>query len=441
MDIRFGLLALALMAVAGCSQPALPLVTSALAAPPTGVVRLAQSNDLHFAARPITVAQGLVSDLYEPTMASSDTGVLYVAGHVSGAVSTGTPAYVSRDDGATWAQLPFANAASLPPPAQGSAPPQGDEGYIVTGPQGHAWMVDVKLDGYPVTGWCGDGAQECYHNPDAYDRAASASQACSQQSLNDRPWAAYANGTLLMSNNPGNGEVQIGTLTVPPALPVGATTSHWNMCAAQGDFIPGIPALRRDGRFAVPIFQNAHLAVASGNIADLTQVKTTTIAPVKDVAPAFGGGANFGSSAFDGAGTLWVAAMANTNHDGRFVLGASTNGGATFGNATFVVSRPLGFLNVAANANRTGVLVTWAQENATAGNADFYAARFHVQGGVPVQDDVSLVAPGVVKPCGDVMGSTLGPDGRAYVVVFSSPQGCTDQPLSTPLTVWVQRKA
>src|SRR5688572_1280838 len=135
----FPVAVLALAALAGCSDPdddetgAVPTVTL----PP--LVHIVPEDTMTFLQSVVTPAVGIANDLYEPTMEVSDTGTLYVAGHVIGAATTGTPAYFSVDDGKTWEQLPFLGPVQAPPPIQGAQPPPGDEGFIVGGDDGQVW--------------------------------------------------------------------------------------------------------------------------------------------------------------------------------------------------------------------------------------------------------------------------------------------------------------
>src|SRR5438552_9123733 len=141
-----------------------------------------------------------------------DAGAIYATARVIGAATTGSPAYVSNDHGKTWTQLPL--VASVSSPVQGAAPPPGDEGVIVAGEKGAAYMADIYAYGFSVTGWCDNGKSQCYDDREAYDRVTSTTTQCpgagptgnlptTVASLNDRPWAAFANGTIVMINNAG----------------------------------------------------------------------------------------------------------------------------------------------------------------------------------------------------------------------------------------------
>jgi len=444
--------------LAGCSQAPAPTTTTSepapiLEAPSFAVVQA--TGAMNFSQSVVTPAVGLALDLYEPLIDVSSTGVIYVAAHVAGAVSTATPAFVSTDGGATWKQLPFAGPASAPSPAQGSGAPSGDEGHIVAAADGHAYMADVALHSFPIEGWCGDGATECYHNPNAYDRVAAETTACggdaatSAGSLNDRPWAAYANGTLLVSNNAGTGAVQLGVLAVPPPLPTGGPI-QWNMCASGGftGGIPGVPAMRQDLTFIQPQLGGNKMVIIRGDAHDISKTTATPTFSIRNDASAkFGGGADFPVSTADHAGNYYVTALNNTKTDGQLAIGFSHDGGANFTVTTFRTSGLVGFVYLDGSVNGTGALISWVQDNATAGASDAYAAHLVPRGDQLAMQDATVVAKGVVGPCGDVMGSALGPDGRAYLALMASPGvsgnllGCsTDVPGSHPLSVWIQGK-
>lgn len=433
-------LAILALLTAGCSSSPAPTKSLTVEVP----AHLERSNvtvagTMAFAPSVVTPAVGLAQDLYEPNLEVSDRGTIYVVAHVAGAVDTGSPAYVSTNDGGSWKQLPFFSGVAMPSPGQGSALPSGDEGYIVPAEDGRAYMADVSLHSFPVEGWCDDGATDCYHNPNAYDRVAAERQegSCQPTSLNDRPWAAYSNHTLLLINNAGTGAVQVGVLDMPVSGPVGALPARWNMCAADGGSIPGIPALRADHRFVVPQEQDKKMVVVTGDTADLSEVDVVDAFDLTSTSPDFGGGGQFGGAAFDGAGNLYVWAENNTKEEGWFAIGSSSDAGAHMDVTRFHTSGKVGFMHVDGAQNGTGALVTWAQQGTASNRADFYAGHLVPEAGGVRLVDVSLVAKDTM-PCGDVMGSGAGPDGRAYVVVFSDPQGCQDTPLSHPLTVYVQ---
>lgn len=442
----------ACLLAAGCSSsPAATPHGSASVSPLHAELQDATvANTMSFTQSVIKAAVGTSQDLYEPNLEVSDKGTIYVVAHVAGAVDSGSPAFASTDDGATWKQLPFLNGLTMPTGDLGSAPPSGDEGYIVPAEDGRAYMADVALHSFPVEGWCDDGAAQCYHNPNAYDRAAAetSEQGCDPTSLNDRPWAAYANHTLLLVNNAGTGAVQVGVMAMPPSASVDPMPARWNMCAASGGDIPGIPALRADHRFVVPQVHSGtqksdrKMVLVTGSTDDLSEVGHVDAFNLTSMGADFGGGARFGGAAFDGAGELYVWAENNTKTDGWIAVGSSADAGAHVDVTRFHVGGKAGFVHIDGAQKGSGALLTWAQQSKKgASYADYYAGHLAPDpSGVGVRlTDVSLVAKDT-QPCGDVMGSGVGPDGRGYVVVFSDPQGCTDTPLSNPLSVYVQAK-
>jgi len=441
------LLVLLVMALAGCTAPAPVEPTSA---PPTdlvpnlGPVKVTADNLMHFTQSVVSSAVAVAADLYEPTMEVSDTGTLYVAAHVIGAASTGTPAWFSRDDGKTWAQLPLAASAAAPSPIQGAQPPPGDEGFLVAGDNGQAWMADIYAYGFSVTGWCGDGASQCYDDRQAYDRVASTTS-CSPDSLNDRPWAAYANGSLLLVNNPGNGVMQLGMLQVPPPLPVGFGVVNgptWNMCANQGGSIPGIPAMRSDGLFAVPQVvgsgEDRRLVAVMGHKEDISKVEPRDVFKFTS---AGGGTINSGQTTFDRDGTLYAGVRNNTEKEGFFLLAVSRDDGQSFQTTTFSTGTQVQSLYLDGNMAGPGALVSWSQVGSDEGLADWYVAHAFVgPDGSPTLSNVTLAVDEGPPYAAHVMGAGAGPDGRAYFVNFARRQGdATQYAGSTPISVWVQQ--
>lgn len=469
-------LALVITAFAGCVTPSgqvAPASAPDLGGLLPGLVPIKVENVMSFAQSVVKPAVGLASDLYEPTMEVSDTGAIYVAGHVIGAATTGTPAYYSNDDGKTWAPLPFLASAATPSPLQGSQPPPGDEGFLVAGDKGQAWMADIYAAGFSVTGWCDNGKTQCYDNRMAYDRVESLTASCdAKQSLNDRPWAAYGNGKLLLVNNPGGGPMQLGVMDVPPAQPVGiggGTASlngpTWNLCASKDGYIPGIPAMRADGFFAVPqmstlgMGDGTVLNVIVGNADDIFKVETRAAFPVTS---AGSGTINGGRTAFDAHGALFVGARNNTGErvpgegglplmpagdrikvvDGQFILAVSTDDGMTFKNATFasVDKKPVQSLYLDGSPAHVGALLTWSQAGDAGDKADWYVAHVFVgPDGMPVLQDVTLAVDEGPLFSAHVMGAAVGPDGRAYFLNFADAGDPMAYAGSAPISVWVQQ--
>lgn len=453
-------LSMTAVAVAGCIGPedTAPAATAPdVLTGVTGLLPISIENVMNFTQSVVTPAVGLAADLYEPTMEVSDSGTLYVAGHVIGAATTGTPAYYSNDDGATWAPLPFLASLQTPSPLQGSQPPPGDEGFIVAGENGQAWMADIYAAGFSITGWCGDGAEQCYDNRWAYDRAATIT-GCNPDlveglpvtppaSLNDRPWAAYGGGSLLLVNNPGGGPMQIGIMDVPPATPVGigggtASVSGptWNTCASPGGWIPGIPSMRPDGLFAVPqmTMDLTALQLTLGNKADIFAVETVTVFPVTSTGS---GTSNGGRTAFDADGALYVGARNNTEDEaGQFIIAVSADDGKTFQNVTVATSSLVQSLYLDGNMYGPGALLTWSQVGDADGTADWYVAHVFVgEDGAPVIQHATLAVDDGPPFSAHVMGAAVGPDGRAYFLNFVDNGDAAAYAGSTPISVWIQQ--
>src|SRR5438552_3665533 len=126
--------------LAGCVTPIDKASTATIASPLAAgdALRVTIDGVMNFTPSVVKPAVAVSNDLYEPTMEVSDTGAIYATAHVIGAATTGSPAYVSNDHGKTWTQLPF--VASVSSPVQGATPPPGDEGVIVAGEKGAAYM-------------------------------------------------------------------------------------------------------------------------------------------------------------------------------------------------------------------------------------------------------------------------------------------------------------
>lgn len=441
MRLLATLVAISLVALAGCSTP-----PAAPPAPPEPDVPAAipafvdvSVNALaNFTEQVVGEAVSLSSDLYEPTIEVSDTGVIYITGHTVLVDTTGAPVWFSKDDGATWAQLPFAGPAALPSPLHGATPPPSDEIFLAAGDDGWLYGVDITLFSYPVNAWSGDGAELAYHNPNAYPEGQTAMQAqeCEPLPIKDRPWGAYENGTLLMVSNPGGGPAQIGVMEMPPALPGGvgtAATADWNLCAGPGGSIPGIPDIRADGRFAVPQMSGGSLYLVVGNKSDVMDTRIVEVFEVdsQDEITSF-----YGIAAFDAEGSLFVGISNNTDHKtpiGQLLIAASPDGGETFAQRTFSMGKgPIRHFYMDANENGPGALVVWAVDGDD--GFDWYTAHVQVaHDGAPILENVVLAIDEGPMPSAHVTGAAVGPDGRAYLAMYE--RGGAG---STPLSVYVQ---
>jgi len=399
--------------------------------------------------------------LYEPTIDVAGDGVLYVSAHTTGVGTTGAPAFYSDDDGQSWEQLPFAGPAQVREPGHGATPPPSDEIFIVAGDDGQAWGVDIVLGTFPVNGWCGGGAEHCYHNPDAYDEARAQTAradwttgqdgSCSVANLNDRPWAAYANDTLLMVNNPGDGVVQVGTMDVPPETYVETwnpvTGPEWNLCASEtAGSIPGIPALREDGRFVVPHMQDGQLVLVRGDVEDVQDVEQVPVfANEHEPVSAIG---NYGQAVFDGEGTMFVAAMNNSAAEpgegaGGLHLAASPDAGDRFAETTVRFDRPVSSVYIDANPEGPGAVINWGVTGERDGPTDWYLGHLRLDDGRPVIENATLAVEDGPPASRHVQGAAAGPDGRAYMVM-SDVSGNDRAEMaqsagSTPLHVVVQQ--
>ncbi len=444
------------LAMAGCLESGDSADAAALD-PELPYLALPIDGVLNFTQSVVTAAVGFAADLYEPTMEVSDTGVIYVTGHTAGVDTTGAPVFFSRDDGATWAQLPFTSTLTMPEPLPGATPPVTDEIFVVAGDDGWLYGVDITAATFPVNAWADDGGRHAYYNPNAYDRTATATTDCAAaQSLNDRPWAAYANGTLLMISNPGSSIVQLGVMDVPMESPVGApgnpvTGPRWNVCASEpGSYIPGIPDIRDDHFFAVPNIHATELRLITGYAHDIFDLDEITVFNVTSAGP---GTSNYGQAVFDAAGTMFVGIRNNTYEieevetefgmrerrvpvDGQLKLAVSTDG-VTFTDLTVRLGSVATSMYLDGNKNGEGALLTWAQEGDS--GTDWYAAHIFLgANGAPEVREATLIVDEGPAPSAHVQGASVGPDGRAYFVLYTGSDNPFAYVGSTPLSVMVQ---
>ncbi len=442
--------ALLLITLAGCTksdpatdpEPGPEPVAPPVVAPPS------------FSESVIDVAVHQGHGLYEPTIDVAQDGTIYVSAHSTGVGVVPAPGYVSTDDGASWLNMATVGPAQNPGPGQTAGGPFSDEVFIVAGDNGQSWGVDINLHSFLISGWCQHGAENCYYNPQAYDHGQLANEGndCTPVPLKDRPWAAYANDTLFIVNNPGGGPAQIAVMKVPPAAPaeVGHVASdiQWNLCADGGGGIPGIPDLRDDGLFAVA-HQRGNSYIATMGFAD--DIYTTWERPVFEashVAPAETDSTpsqigRYGQAAFDGAGTLWFGAMANPSADvGGIKIAASTDDGESFQVLTINLSAGVSSIYLDGNKNGDGLLLNWGQIDGA--NTDWYFAHVHVSAEGLVVDNVMLAVDDGPEASRHVQGAALGPDGRAYMVmsdVSGNDTGAMAAAIgSTPMRVVVQQE-
>lgn len=419
---------------------------------------------VNFTESVVDAAVSYANDLYEPTMEVSDDGSIFITGHTILVDTTGAPVFGSWDGGESWEQLPFFMDQQMPADVHGATPPPSDEIFLVAGDDGWLYGVDITLATFPVNAWNDDGRYHAYHNPNAYDEHQVALQAsdCIAAPAKDRPWAAYADGSLLMVSNPAAGPVQIGILDVPsgplgfgPTGPytagIGATTGggHWNLCAGTGYHtadcrIPGIPDMADDGTFAVPQLCGNALHLVTGHKHNIMNVD------VQEVFPVTSGGeitSVYGQAAFDKQGTLFVGITNNTApgeddlREGRMHFAVSHDYGVSFEEATFSTG-PGAVRHFYMDANRfgPGSLVVWAVDGNTTnddGDAtrwDWYAGHLmSTDGGLVMENIMQFIDEGP-RPSAHVTGAALGPDGRAYSAMFD-----TGREDGTPMSVYIQQ--
>lgn len=375
-------------------------------------------------------AVGTVEDLYEPSIGVSPTGVLYAAGHSIGAFTQRAPAWVSRDDGASWSMLPGLAPAQtgsyLADSVAAGGQGEGDEGIVVADAAGHAWMLDNGPVSDVLYSWCDDGRTLCGTDHLAYsvkDDLTVAGGKCNEAGITDRPWLAHGHGKLLLENN-GGGIMQL-VLYDPATGRVSA-----NDCAGSGS-VPGAPAVREsDGLFIVPQVQGKNMVVVRG-----TDPRTVTTVPVFASYGGFDCSADFGFSAFSAAGTAYVAGGA-TN---KSVKVAASPDGFSWKAATIATADPLAFMWVSGNPAGEGALLSWATTSDGCGTFDYFAAHVRLDAtGAPLIQDVTKALSGFAGLCGDYATSGVGPDGRAYFATVNNGCGVTSPPGASPLQVWIQ---
>lgn len=419
--------------------------------------------------------------LYEPTIDVGTDGAIYVSAHSTEVGRYPAPAYFSLDDGVSWESMALAADQQGEPEEQSSAPLFSDEVFIVAGADGMAWGADCCNDRneFPLVGWCQNGAEVCYYNQNAHDHTRfllDAPAGCVPLPFTDRPWLAYANGKLLLVNNPGGSlvspggpiPVQVGALDVPPLTPVAYTGAawqiDWNFCGSTGGFIPGIPDMRDDHLFAVPQWMDfqaqgcgaaSHYDVITGNAADVYAVEQTTVfenshqAPAEDDSTPSQVG-QYGQAVFDADGALYVGAMNNTAIDvagtctadkGGIHVALSTDDGATFVDTTFRFGRPVSSFYMDGNRNGEGFLLNWGEIDGN--HTDWFIAHVFPNGdGTLRLENVMLAVDDGPEASRHVQGAALGPDGRAYLTLSlnsQNPGGSRASPGDTPLRVAVQQ--
>jgi hypothetical protein len=408
--------------------------------------------------------------LYEPTIDVADDGTIYLSAHSQDVGRNPAPAYYSRDDGKTWLSMALFQDVQGEPDQQRSAPLFSDEVFIIAADDATAWGMDCCVQAHaPLVGWCENGAEVCYYNQNAYTSASTATGAagCTASPTTDRPWLAYANGKLLLVNNPGGGPLQVGAMDVPPPTAVAYTGTawgiEWNLCGSTDGYIPGIPDMRDDHFFAVPQLQaygtceDSHYDVMTGNAADMTAIKQTTVFKNSHAPPAEADSTPsnigvYGQTVFDGQGILYVGAMNNTSlscdkgkreatpNDGGLHFATSSDDGATYVETTFRFEQPVSSFFMDGNRYGNGFLLNWGLVD---GNAtDWFVGHvFANADGTLRLENMMLAVDDGPEASRHVQGAALGPDGRAYLSLSrnsSNPGGSTVAAGDTPLQVVVQ---
>jgi hypothetical protein len=408
--------------------------------------------------------------LYEPTVDVGPDGAIYYSAHSQNVGQNPAPAYYSLDDGATWHSMALFQDIQGEPHEQRSAPLFSDEVFIVAADDRMAWGMDCcQASQAPLVGWCENGAEVCFYNQNAYASEATLldAAACQAFPLTDRPWLAYANGKLLLVNNPGGGPLQVGAMDVPPLLPVAHTGSawgiEWNLCGSTDGYIPGIPDMRPDHFFAVPQLQNygscedSHYDIMTGNANSIGSIVQTTVFKNSHAAPAETDSTPsnvglYGQTVFDADGRLYLGAMNNTSlsctegdhepapNDGGLHFALSVDDGKTYTETTFRFEQPVSSLYMDGNRYGPGFLINWGLIDGE--HTDWFVAHvFPNEDGTLRLENMMLAVDDGPEASRHVQGAALGPDGRAYLALSensSNPGGATSTPGDTPMQLVVQ---
>lgn len=409
--------------------------------PPT--VALEVVDTMHFRQVQVQGAYSAYFDMFEPHMAVSGTGAIYVTGHAMASDVSRSPAFVSVNDGATWAELP--DPAPLPPataalPVLGGRIGQGNEGGLAADEAGRAWLYDAAwiAGTAPLYGWCDDGARSCAFEPEVMDREALLLQPCPTEVRTlDRPWARAAGGKVLLSNLGLRTAVvdESRAVTMLGLYEPASGAARWNTCVGVGG-MGGVPALRAsDGLIAMPQVMRTPDGQGWLRVHHGTDPLDLALSPpVLRMPSSWQLCQHFGSySDFDAAGTFHVFAGLAP----RTVAVAVSRDLATFATLTFDPGGYVKYMWLEGSKTGEGALITWA----AAPDCDdyspstFYAGHVVLEQGQAVLRDVSRVVEGVTGTCGHYMGNDLGPDGRGYLIVHASPGACLGaQPYFLPET-------
>jgi hypothetical protein len=436
--------------------------------------------DVTFTESVVDFAADRTGDLYEPTIEVCDDGSIYITGHTIAVDTTGAPVFASHDGGETWEQAPwFQDQDFNGQMIQGSTPPVSDEIFLACGDDGWLYGTDITLASYPVNAWSGYGNEHAYWNFNAYDETKVVEQAeCDETKFEfmgeetsvyappapakDRPWSAYAGGKLLLTSNPAGGPNQIGILDVSSGFSTMYSLGHvpdgidWNLCAGPGGSIPGVPDIRADGLFAAPQRAGQTLYVTLGNADDVMDIQMveafnyTSIGEITSV---------YGHTVFDAEGDLFVGISNNTRKEvctngvsvtgasttscsmvpdkGGFIVSSSTDGGETFTQTNFTTDKPLRHFYMDANEQGPGALVVWAVEGDEVGYDWFIGHVGMDANGTPILERIALAIEEGPAPSAHVTGAAVGPDGRAYLAMYTNRAGSVQAP-THPLSVYIQ---
>jgi hypothetical protein len=373
--------------------------------------------------------------------------VLYVTAHTAGVFTTRSPAFYSRNRGRTWHTMPGIAPTGSTRPAGGV---QGTEADFAADRSGRAWLFDAGTAVAGLYGFCGHGAEQCEFVPTMND-----DPQCGPNVVTDRPWLGYGDGKLLLAANGahrGTGTMQLAVYD-PDGVQAGANPD-WNACHLAPGGAYGHPAVSPSGDFVVPrtpFAPGPRLFLIEGNLnrgVATDQVRTREIDemafPAWQSTMCEGRSQNWGFSGFDATGTGYVVTWASET---EFAIAAGPAGGQ-LRVGRFDAHGKLSFVWLSGSQRGDGALVTWAVERGcnpdptdaenNVDRSDLYAGHVRLVDGVPTLANEAKVAENVVGLKGDYLGSSLGPDGKAYLVAYSSQTDVT-VPGHEPLSVFIQK--
>lgn len=167
----------------------------------------------------------------EPVLEVNPSGAVFVAG--ASGVPTSSP---------VWRSLDGINFEELQTPGRAREYSLGAEGDLAVDDEGNVYFVETTLAGLLLTRWSDDGATWEYSIPvSAVGRVPT---------LYDRPWLAWADGTLYLYVNFGF-EVQVFRSADAGVTWLQGSVLQWDNSTLNTPFFPGHLSAGPDGRVLV----------------------------------------------------------------------------------------------------------------------------------------------------------------------------------------------